>query len=42
MSADAAVIIIDAQEFFRHRPFWSEADLPVFIDRMQHLHDGAP
>lgn len=41
MSTDAAVIIIDAQESFRHRPFWSEADLPAFIERMQQLHDGA-
>ncbi|MEA2836368.1 MAG: hypothetical protein QOD89_918 [Bradyrhizobium sp.] len=40
-TSDAAVIIIDAQETFRHRPFWSEADVPAFIERTQQLHDGA-
>ena len=39
--SDAALIIIDAQETFRRRPFWSEAELPTFIERTQQLHDGA-
>ena len=38
---DAALLVIDAQESFRHRPYWSEADLPRFLDRLQNLVDGA-
>jgi nicotinamidase-related amidase len=36
----AALIIIDAQTSFRHRPYWSEADLPAFASAMQRLVDG--
>jgi nicotinamidase-related amidase len=36
-----ALLIIDAQESFRHRPYWSDADLPMFVDRLQALIDGA-
>jgi len=39
--ADAALIVIDVQESFRHRPYWNEADLPAFVDRLQALVDGA-
>jgi nicotinamidase-related amidase len=38
---DTALLVIDVQESFRHRPYWSEADLPGFIDRLQRLVDGA-
>ena len=38
---DAALVLIDAQESFRHRPYWSDADLPGFLDRTQALLDGA-
>ena len=38
---DAALILIDAQESFRHRPYWSDADLPGFLDSTQALLDGA-
>jgi nicotinamidase-related amidase len=40
-SANTALIVIDAQESFRHRPYWSEADLPAYLDRQQALIDGA-
>ena len=39
--SDTAVIVIDVQESFRHAPYWSETDLPVFLDRLQTLIDGA-
>jgi len=38
---DTALVLIDAQESFRHRPYWSEADVPGFLDRTQALLDGA-
>jgi nicotinamidase-related amidase len=39
--SDVALLVIDVQESFRHRPFWSEADVPVFTARLQALVDGA-
>src|ERR1700710_1233951 len=39
--SDTALIVIDVQESFRQRPFWSDADMPVFMERLQKLVDGA-
>lgn len=39
--SDTALLVIDAQESFRHAPYWSEVDLPPFLERMQTLIDGA-
>lgn len=39
--SDTALIVIDVQESFRHRPYYSDADVPAFIDRTQALIDGA-
>ena len=36
-----ALLVIDAQESFQHRPYWSDGDVPIFIDRLQALIDGA-
>jgi nicotinamidase-related amidase len=42
MSAtNAALFVIDTQTSFRHRPYWSEEDVPMFIERTQTLIDGA-
>jgi len=42
MSASTtALVVIDAQESFRQRPYWSDADAPAFFDRLQALIDGA-
>jgi nicotinamidase-related amidase len=41
MSKDTALVVIDAQESFRHRPYWDEADLPNYLQRQQALVDGA-
>ncbi|SFV16582.1 Isochorismatase family protein [Methylobacterium sp. 174MFSha1.1] len=38
---DTALLVIDVQESFRHRPYWDEADLPRFLERSQTLIDGA-
>lgn len=35
-----ALIVIDVQESFRHRPYWSETDLPQYLARQQALIDG--
>ncbi|MEF0939991.1 isochorismatase family protein [Rhizobium sp. BR 362] len=39
--SDTALLVIDVQESFRHRPYWQADDLPVFVDRLQILIDGA-
>ena len=36
-----ALLVIDAQTSFRHRPYWSDADAPRFLERLQTLVDGA-
>ncbi|TNC09398.1 isochorismatase family protein [Methylobacterium terricola] len=38
---DTALLVIDVQDSFRHRPYWDEADLPRYLDRQQALIDGA-
>ena len=37
---NTALIVIDAQESFRHRPYWSESDLPAYLAHQQALIDG--
>jgi len=34
------LILIDVQESFRERPFWSERELPAFLSRTKALIDG--
>jgi nicotinamidase-related amidase len=41
MSTRTALLVIDAQESFRHRPYWRDHDVPVFLRRLQALIDGA-
>jgi nicotinamidase-related amidase len=36
-----ALLVIDAQQSFEHRPYWNAADAPAFFDRLQALVDGA-
>ena len=36
-----ALIVVDVQESFRHRSYWNERDVPVFVERLQALIDGA-
>ncbi|HEV8582110.1 MAG TPA: isochorismatase family protein [Thermoanaerobaculia bacterium] len=37
---DTALIVTDVQESFRHRPYWSDADVPEFVRNLQSLIDG--
>ena len=39
--SDTALIVVDAQESFRHRPYWNDADVPAFLASVQALVDGA-
>ena len=39
--SDTALIVIDVQESFRHRPYWRQDDIPAFMARLQALIDGA-
>jgi nicotinamidase-related amidase len=36
-----ALLVVDVQESFRHRPYWSGRDVPRFLERLQTLVDGA-
>lgn len=36
-----ALILIDVQQSFKHRPYWSEADVPAFLERSNALLAGA-
>ncbi|MBD1551651.1 cysteine hydrolase family protein [Pseudomonas typographi] len=36
----SALIVIDAQESFRHAPYWSESDLPDYLEKQQALISG--
>ncbi|WPO97641.1 isochorismatase family protein [Pseudomonas sp. HR96] len=40
MSNHTALLVIDAQQSFRHSPYWSETDLPDYLARQQALIDG--
>jgi nicotinamidase-related amidase len=39
--AETALLVIDAQESFRHRPYWSDTEAPLFVESLQELIDGA-
>jgi nicotinamidase-related amidase len=36
-----ALLVIDVQQSFEHRPYWDPSDAPAFLDRLQSLVDGA-
>jgi nicotinamidase-related amidase len=40
-SSDTALIVIDVQESFRHRPYWDPTEVPAFLGKLQQLVDGA-
>ena len=39
--SDTALIVVDAQESFRHRPYWSANDAGAYLAKQQALIDGA-
>ena len=36
-----ALVVVDVQESFRHRPYWRPDDVPAFLAKLQQLVDGA-
>lgn len=38
--ADTALLVVDAQESFRHRPYWSDVEVSPFVRNLQALIDG--
>lgn len=40
MRSTTALLLIDVQESFRHRPYWSDRELPPFLARTNALIDG--
>ena len=40
-SVATALLVIDVQESFRHRPYWSDSDLSFFIEHLQTIIDSA-
>lgn len=40
-AADTALLVIDAQTSFRHRPYFRADDLPAYVEHQQALVDGA-
>ncbi len=38
---NTALLVIDAQQSFEHRPYWSRSDAPAFFEHLQSLIDGA-
>lgn len=38
---DTALLVVDAQESFRHRPYFRPDDVPAYVERQQALIDGA-
>ncbi|MDO1580696.1 isochorismatase family protein [Rhizobium oryzicola] len=40
-ASDTALIVIDVQQSFPHRPYWDVADVPRYLERQQALIDGA-
>lgn len=38
---ETALVVIDAQESFRQRPYWDPTEVPAFFARLQQLVDGA-
>ncbi|HXJ91179.1 MAG TPA: isochorismatase family protein [Candidatus Binatia bacterium] len=41
LNIGTALLVIDVQESFRHRPYWSDSDVPSFVENLQKLIDGA-
>jgi nicotinamidase-related amidase len=40
-NTDTALLVVDVQESFRHRPYWSDADIRCFVEHLQKLIGGA-
>jgi nicotinamidase-related amidase len=40
-SFKTALLVVDVQESFRHRPYWRDADVPFFVQNLRSLIAGA-
>jgi nicotinamidase-related amidase len=40
-SSKTALLVVDVQESFRHRPYWRDADVPFFVQNLRSLIAGA-
>jgi nicotinamidase-related amidase len=40
MTNSTALVVVDVQESFRNEPYWSDAEVPQFVGRLQALIDG--
>jgi len=40
MASDTALLVIDVQQSFQHRPYWDESELPAFRDSVLALIAG--
>jgi nicotinamidase-related amidase len=40
-SSATALLVIDVQESFRHRPYWRDSEVPFFVQNLQSLIEGA-
>jgi nicotinamidase-related amidase len=40
-SSASALLVVDVQESFRHRPYWRDCDVPSFVDCIRSLINGA-
>jgi nicotinamidase-related amidase len=38
---ETALLVVDVQESFRHRPYWRDADVPFFVEHLRKLIDGS-
>lgn len=36
-----ALLVVDVQESFRHRPYWRDSELPFFVEHLRSLIAGA-
>lgn len=36
-----ALLVVDVQESFRHRPYWCDSDVPFFVESLRSLIEGA-
>jgi len=41
MSSTTALLVVDVQESFRHRPYWCDSDVPSFVNCLRSLIAGA-
>ncbi|HJT68884.1 MAG TPA: isochorismatase family protein [Terriglobales bacterium] len=40
-NSETALLVIDVQESFRHRPYWCDSDVPSFVQSLRSLISGA-